>query len=83
MVESKIFWKISKCHLLPSFYLLALCFVTFRDECENIRQTLLVQQREENDAAVNHVLALKEKELDAYKKELQQQISRYQQQVSS
>ena len=54
----------------------------FRDECENVRQTLLAQQREENNAAMNHMLTLKEKELDAYKKELQEQISRYQQQVS-
>ena len=55
---------------------------SFRDECENVRQTLLAQQREENNAAMNHMLTLKEKELDAYKKELQEQIARYQQQVS-
>ena len=54
----------------------------FRDECEKIRHTLLTQQREESDAALNQLMTLKEKELDAYKKELQQQISRYQQQVS-
>jgi len=53
-----------------------------KDECEKIRHTLLTQQKEERDAALNQLMTLKEKELDAYKKELQQQISRYQQQVS-
>ena len=55
--------------------------IVFRDECETLRQSVLMQQKEESDAALKQVMSLKEHELDAYKRELQSQIGRYQQQV--
>lgn len=42
----------------------------------------MAQQQEESDVAMKQMMTLKEKELEAYKKELQQQVLRYQQQVS-
>ncbi|XP_065071620.1 protein FAM184A-like [Rhopilema esculentum] len=53
-----------------------------RDECDRLRLELTIQQKEESDAEFKHILSLKDKEFEAYKMQMQQQVSYYQHQIS-